>query len=109
MSKMEKVWEELKKIEAKAEQIRSEAQSNAEKITALAHGEAEELVGNSKIYAEEEAGQLYEGAVKEANCSREEQLKANQKATEKLRGQAGKRMEQASDAVVDAVLGETKR
>lgn len=106
---MEKAWEELKKIEAKAEQIRSEAQNNAAEISALAHKEAEELFVNSKTYAEEEAQQLYEGTVKEANCSREEQLKANQKAIEKLRGQAEKRMEQASSAVVDAVLGETKR
>lgn len=106
---MEKVWEELKKIEAKAEQIRSEAQNNATKITVLAHKEAEELFVNSKTYAEEEAQQLYEGTLKEANCSREEQLTANQKATEKLKVQAEKRMEQASSAVVYTVLGENKR
>ena len=35
-------------------------------------------------------------------------LKANQKATEKLKAQAEKRMEQASSVVMKAVLGETK-
>ena len=82
---MEKVWEELKKIEAQAEQIQSEAQNNAKKITALAQQEAEKLVANSKTYAEEEAQQFYMSTIQEANRNRDEQLKANQEANEKLR------------------------
>ncbi len=54
---MEKVWEELKKIEAKADQIKSTAQNKAKEITVLAQQEAEKLVANSKTYAEEEAKQ----------------------------------------------------
>ena len=57
---MEKVWEELKKLEAKAEQIKSNAQNKAKEITVLAQQEAEKLVANSKTYAEEEAKQLYD-------------------------------------------------
>ena len=49
---MEKVWEELKKIELQAEQIRIEAQNRAKEITNLANQEAEKLVANSKAYAE---------------------------------------------------------
>ncbi|MGD0644773.1 MAG: hypothetical protein ABSA75_07700 [Candidatus Bathyarchaeia archaeon] len=105
---MEKVWEELKKIEAQAEQIRSEAQNRAKKMIALAQQQAEELIANSKKYAEEEAQQLYKSTIQEANRINDEQLKANQEATEKLRMHAEKRMEQAATATVNAVLEETK-
>jgi len=103
---MEKVWDELKKIEAQAEQIRSEAQDEAKKISALAEQEAEKLVANSKVYGEEEAQQLYASAIREANHNCEEQLKANLEASANLRAQAEKRLEQAVTAVVKSVLGE---
>jgi len=105
---MEKVWEELKKIEAQAEKIRSEAQDKAKKITTLAQQEAEKLIANSRAYAEEEAQQLYASTMEEANHIRDEQLKANQETTEKLRTNAEKRMEGASMAVVNAVFEENK-
>ena len=105
---MEKVWEELKKIEARAEQIRSEAQDKAKMINVLAQQKAQELIANSKTYAQEEAQQLVNNIVQEANGYRDVQLKANQEATEKLRAQAEKRMEQAAAKVVSTVLGENK-
>jgi len=105
---MEKVWDELKKIEAQAEQIRSEAQNKAKTLTNLAQQQAEELIVNSKTQAEQEAQHLHGITLKEANRNRGEQLKANQEATEKLKTQAEKRLEQASSAVVKSVLEETK-
>ena len=105
---MEKVWEELKKIEAQAEQIRSEAQDKAKKMTDLAQKEAEELLANSETYAEEEAQQLYMNTIQEANCNRDELLKANQVAADKLRVQAEKHMESAITKVVNAVIEETQ-
>ncbi|MGD0450030.1 MAG: hypothetical protein ABSA79_03105 [Candidatus Bathyarchaeia archaeon] len=105
---MEKVWEELKKIEEQAEQIRSEAQNKSKTLTELSKQEAEKLLANSKTYAQEEAQRLYNGSIDEANHNRDEQIKASQKATEKLKTQAEKRMEQASSAAMKAVLGETK-
>lgn len=45
---MEKVWDELKKIEAQPGQIRSEAQNKAKEIIAMVLQEAEELVAKSK-------------------------------------------------------------
>ena len=105
---MEKVWNELKKIEAQAEQIRSEAQDEAKKMTALAQQEAEKLIANGKTYGEEETQQLYTSTIQEANRNREEQLKANQEARANLRAQAEKQLEQAVSTVVNAVLGETK-
>lgn len=104
---MERVWEELRKIESQAEQIRNEARDEAKKITILAQQEAEKLVANSKTYAEEEAHRLYTDTIQEANRSRDEQLKTNRESTEKLRVQAEKRMEKASSAIVNALLEET--
>jgi vacuolar-type H+-ATPase subunit H len=105
---MEKVWEELKKIEAQAEQIRSEAQEKAKNVMTLAQQNGEKLIANSQIYAEEEAQQLFKSAVEEANRRRDEQLKANQAAAEKLKVQAEKHMEQAISKVVKAVIEEAK-
>ena len=105
---MEKVWEELKKIEAQAEQIRSEAQQKAQNMTTLAQQNGEKLIANSQTYAEEEAQQLLTSTVKEANRRRDEQLKANQAAAEKLKVQAEKHMEQAISKVVKAVIEEAK-
>ncbi|HUJ84013.1 MAG TPA: hypothetical protein VLV84_00225 [Candidatus Acidoferrales bacterium] len=105
---MEKVWEELKKIEAEAEKIRSDAQQKSQDITALAQLNSEKLVANSRTYADEEGQQLFVGTVEEANRKRDEQLKANQVVTEKLKVQARKRMELAVNEVVDAIVGEAK-
>ena len=105
---MEKVWTELKKIEAQAEKIRSEAQDEAKKMTALSPQETEKLIANSKTYAEEETQQFYTSTIQEANRNREEQLKANQEARANLRAQAEKQLEQAVSTVVNTVLGETK-
>ena len=104
---MEKVWEELKKIEAQAEQIRSEAQNKAKKMTDLAQKEAEELLANSEIYAEEDAQQLYMNTLREANCSRDELMKENQVAADKLRVQAEKHMKSAITKVVSTVIEES--
>ena len=105
---MEKVWEELKKIEAEAEKIRSDAQQKSQDITALAQLNSEKLVANSRTYADEEGQQLFVGTVEEANRKRDEQLKANQIATEQLKVQARKRMELAIGKVVHAITKEAK-
>jgi vacuolar-type H+-ATPase subunit H len=105
---MEKIWEELKKIETQAESIRAEALDNAQKLIIIAKQEAEKLITNANTYAEEETQRLYLSVVKEANSKRDEQMKANQEAMEKLRAQAKKRVDHASSVVVSAVLGENK-
>ena len=46
---MEKVWVELKKIEAEAEQIRVEAQEKAQSIRALAKREVRKLFPTVKL------------------------------------------------------------
>ncbi|MGA3111253.1 MAG: hypothetical protein ABSE15_04380 [Candidatus Bathyarchaeia archaeon] len=105
---MEKVWEELKKIEAEAEKILGDAQQKSKDILALTQLNSEKLASNSKNYAEAEGQEFFASAVEEANRKRDEQLKANQAATEKLKRQAVKRMERAVTAVVDAIVKEAK-
>jgi len=105
---MEKIWGELEKIEAQARDINVESQNNAKKLTDFARQESEKLMTNSRTYAEEEAQQVYESIIQEANRNRVEQMKANQKAREKLRAKAEKRVDNASSLIVSAVLGENK-
>ena len=106
---MEKVWDELKKIESQAQKIRNEAQNKAKTLTNLAQQEADKLVADGKTYAEEEAQQLWSNNIDEANRKREDQLKANQLKMEKITERAEKRLEQASLEIMNAVLGETHK
>jgi vacuolar-type H+-ATPase subunit H len=105
---MEKVWDELKKIEAQAEQIQNDAQERAKNMIFLAKQDSEKLIENSRIYAKEESQKLLANAIKEANLNRNEHLKANQEDTGKLKAKAEKRMEKAVLAVLHVVLEETK-
>ena len=105
---MEKVWGELKKIEAQAEQIRGEAQQKAQSIAALAQQNGEKLVANSQVYADQESQQLFASTVEDANSKRDEQLRANEATTGKLKTQAEKNMDAAIAKVVDAVIQEAK-
>lgn len=105
---MEKVWNELKKVEAQANQIQSEAQEKAKEIITLSQKQSELLIANSKTYGEEEAQQFYKSAIDQANRTRDEQLKANQETIEKLRVNAEKRMADAAILIANKVLGETK-
>ena len=101
---MEKVWDELKKIEAQAEQIQSDAQDRAKKMSLLAKQDAEKLVENSRIYSEEESQRLYATAIEEANQERDERLKLNQEAAGELKAKAEKHMDKAVLAVVNVLL-----
>ncbi len=105
---MEKIWGELKKIEAQSEQIKGETQDTAKKMSALAQQGAEKLLANSGTYAEEESQQLYKSTTQEANRNRDELLKANQVSANKLEVQAEKHMESAVAKIVKTVIGETQ-
>ena len=105
---MEKVWDELKKIEAQAVQIQNDAQERAKNMVFLAKQDSQKLIENSRIYAEEESQKLFANAIKEANQDRNDRLKANQEAAEKLKEKAEKRMDKAVLAIVNVVLEETK-
>jgi vacuolar-type H+-ATPase subunit H len=101
---MEKVWEELKKIESQARQIQTDAQEKSKKMTQQAKADAEKLVANSKVYAEEEAQKLYDQAVTEANAAHDAKLKATEENAAILKVQAQKNIDKAVDVVVHSVL-----
>jgi vacuolar-type H+-ATPase subunit H len=101
---MEKVWDELKRIEAQAEQIQREAQDRAKKMVLLAKQDAEKLVENSKTYAEAASQRLHSEAIEDANRDRNDQLKANEETVANLKSKAEKRMDKAVLVVVNAVL-----
>jgi vacuolar-type H+-ATPase subunit H len=103
---MEKVWAELKRIEAEAQKMRAQAEGKAKEITALAKQQAEKMVADGKTYGQQEADALYANAVEDANRKRDEQFKENQAEIEKMRVHADKRMDKASTNIVNAVLGE---
>jgi vacuolar-type H+-ATPase subunit H len=105
---MEKVWNELKQIEAQAVQIQNDAQERSKKMVFLAKQDSEKLIENGRIYAETESQKLIANAIKEANQNRDELLKSNQEAAEKLKTIAEKRMNKAVLAIVKVVLEETK-
>jgi len=105
---MEKVWNELKKIEAQAEQIQNDAIERAKNMVFLAKQDSEKLIENSRIYAEEESQKLFTNAIEEASLNRDEHLKANQEVAGKLKEKAEKRMDKAVLAIVNVVLEETK-
>ncbi|MDR0372522.1 MAG: hypothetical protein LBI79_03020 [Nitrososphaerota archaeon] len=103
---MQKVWDELKKIEAQAEQIQADAQNHAKQIIAFAHQESDTLIAHSKLYGQEESQKLFAQAVEEANQNREELLKNNKKVVSKLKTHAKEHMDKVVLAVVKAILEE---
>jgi vacuolar-type H+-ATPase subunit H len=103
---MENVWGELKKIEAQALQITSDAQDKAKQIVVVSKQDAQKLVEDSKVNSEAEAQKLYDEAVAKANQESEEQLRTNQVEIKKLTVAAEKNMDQAVNLIVNAVLEE---
>ncbi len=105
---MEKVWAELKKIEAQADQIREEVERKSKEISATAEQDAERLLTNSKTYAEEEAQNMQEAAALKDFQNREAELKASQENIENMTKNAKRHIDEAASTVVSAVLGEAK-
>ena len=106
---MEKIWDELKKIELQAEKIRADAQNKSTQLTNLAKKEGEQLVTNARKYAEEDSQQFFRNSVQEANKAYEEKLKKGKEDGEKLMLQAEKHVGQCVDIIVKSVTGEISR
>jgi len=105
---MEKVWEELRKIEREAERIRSEGLRKSEEIFVIAKEDAEKLVLDSRKHVEEEADELLSRYLEEANKEREDALKKNEDVIKELRITVERRINEAVKMIFDAVLGKTK-
>lgn len=102
---MEKVWEELKKVESEAERIRSESAKASSKMVEMAAREADIIINKSAEYAMEEGQELRDAAVAEANKERDLMLEANASFVKKLAATAKTRLEDAVEIVFEVVLG----
>jgi vacuolar-type H+-ATPase subunit H len=102
---MEKVWEELKEIESKAEQINSETMKKSQELIAVAKKDAEKLLSLSKKHAEAEANELLSTQLKETKKERDTALEKNERSSQKLKTRVEKNFDKAVDAVFNAVLG----
>jgi vacuolar-type H+-ATPase subunit H len=105
---MEKVWEELRKIENEAERIRSETSKKTEELIALAKKDAEKLLSVSEKHTEAEANKVLNTYLEEAANEHDLSLKANEKDLKRLKTNVEKGFDKAVNTVFDAVLGTIK-
>ncbi len=103
---MEKVWGELRKIEAKAEQIKTEANERSSQITNIAERKSEQLIASAKVFASEEAEKQREAILKQAQEIHDHKIIENQQKTKKITECAQRNMEKAVRKIIDAVIGE---
>jgi len=105
---MERVWEELRKIEREAEHIHSETLKKSEELIAIAKKDAEKLLSVSKKHTEAEANKLLNKSLREAANERAAALEKNEKTIKELRTTVKKCLDKAVNTVFDAVLGAIK-
>jgi vacuolar-type H+-ATPase subunit H len=102
---MERVWEELKEIENKAEQINSETMKKSEELIAVAKKDAEKLLSLSKKHSEAEANELLNMQLKKATKERDVALEKNERTIKELKANVEKNFDKTVDAVFNVVLG----
>lgn len=105
---MEKVWEELRKIESKAEHIHSETLKKSEELITVAKKNAEKLLSVSKKHTEAEANKLLAKSLEESANERAAALEKNEKSIKELRATVEKCLDKAVNTILDAVLGNIK-
>jgi vacuolar-type H+-ATPase subunit H len=105
---MERVWEELRKIETKAEDIHVNASKKSEELLAIAKKNAEKLLSVSKKHAEAEAKELLTKYRREASNERDDKLEKNKVFIKELRITVEKRFDEAVNIVFDSVLEKDK-
>lgn len=102
---MEKVWEELKGIEKKAEQINSETMKKSQELIAVAKKDAEKLLSLSKKHSEAEANELLSTRINKAAKERDISLEKNEQTIKELKARVEKNFDKTVDAVFNVVLG----
>jgi vacuolar-type H+-ATPase subunit H len=105
---MERVWDELRKIESKAEHIHSETLKKSEELLAVAEKDAEKLLSVSKEHTKVEADKLFDTYLKKASKDRDATLEENKRFINDLRTSVKKSFDEAVTKVFDAVLGKIK-
>jgi vacuolar-type H+-ATPase subunit H len=105
---MEKVWEELRKIESEAEHIRSETLKRSEELIAIAKQDAEKLLSASEKHVEMEGNELLKRLRRDVAKERDDALEKNEKNIKDLRETVEKCFDDAVNMIFDAVLGKIK-
>jgi vacuolar-type H+-ATPase subunit H len=105
---MEKLWEELRKIENEAEHIHSETLKKSEELVAIAKQDAEKLFSASKKHIEAEADELLNKYREEAAKERDAALQKNEDIIKELGKTVENRFEKGVNMIFDAVLGKIK-
>ncbi len=103
---MEKVWNELKKIESNAEQINAEAKEKSKQIETFAEQKSEKLVASARIYATEEAERERDIILKQTHEIHDQNIRKNQQNVELIRENAQRRMKKATNRIFSAIVGE---
>lgn len=94
----------IRAVEEGMEQAKSEARAQAQKLTAEAEKEGRTLLQQGREQAAKAAGAELEKAEAAAAVRREEILAQAAKECEKLKKDAGARMEQAAQAILGRVV-----
>jgi F0F1-type ATP synthase membrane subunit b/b' len=102
---MEKVWEELRKIEGTAEQIHIETLKKSEELIDLAKKDAEKLLLVSKKHTEMEANRLLNKYLEESANEHDASVEANEMILKELRKTVEKSFDKAVNTVFNTVLG----
>jgi len=103
---MERVLEELKRIEEEADKIRLEASEKAEEIIRMARQRAEKLIGDAEKEAERASLKMLKRFRQEMVERHNKVLETNRSRIDKVRRLANKNMNSVIDLVFRTVVGE---
>jgi len=105
---MERILEELKRIEDEAENIRLEASKKAEEIVRLAHQRSDKLIADAEKDAERVIDELMKNFRESMKKKHEEILRSCELEISKLRKTAKRRMDLAVERIFKIVVGENQ-
>lgn len=101
---MEKIWEELVKIERVADSCRSEASDKSKEIIRVARDYSEKLLLDINAQASEEAEELLVKIREEAKKEHNDAVAKNEQFLIELENNAEKRIDEAVELVFNSVL-----
>ncbi len=106
--KMERVLEELKRIEEEGKEIISEASEKSEEIISVAHQKAEKLILDARKEAESEVDESLKELGEEMDEMNRKVLEACESRIRELRALAAANADSAMNAIFRIVIGDKK-
>ncbi len=105
---MERVLEELKRIEEEGKRIISESSEKAEEIISASHQKAEKLIVDAEKEAESEAEESLKKFNKDMDATHHKVLETCESRIRKLRASAATNTDSAIDAIFKIIIGDKK-